>query len=580
MVDLARRLVQLADRAMLIDAEAVAHTATLDDQTLADVQSMGRKNAIIKAGEQVKLYHGMTYQVWGALYTEFSTWNERTRDQVERALVYFERACWTLHSRVRTILPTDPSEQHLYAKTMATSWCMCMSAYLLQPSLRANREDPVDVYQRAPMLLGKRATDFAIANHLLTRQQTSVAYTDGSIQTFSVADWKFSSDLAAEVLWRYGWTPSTADFIDAHAMRYALWLVWDPEEEEAAMKKMTPFEAAALYNQSVYCTPPRPETTLRLPLNPRFNTDFVFHAEKAVFFALRHNRSCRAFFTHAKRRPMPTALLNTSTWRESMLNACVSFIRAFSRESFMSNEAKEIVSGLLLRRQLMPGEAEVAMYENGSLLGTEIDAQTILFDMRREELARLQRDVQVLDTHMHVEQWVTALLPVVRQQSSSLDTEWEAIAAARPGNERTALLVLETALDIYFKAQRVPDTVCSFARFSYCDDAGLFPPKDAPPETPEASCKSIVHTLMSLPGFKPETLKGGTPTFIAMAHLYAVIVPQPEKVKDVQSLYVTPHLPDALGCWLAHAVWRKRIQLHQVPPALRPTLDAFASCFI
>ncbi len=535
----AQQLIQtifdLAKRKHFLDSDSITQGSYYDDQTRNDRLNAGRKDALTEIGGHAAELMDVTKLAWETLVQYTNLWTPAIQMKVERALRVLEKLAWTLHSRVRGILPTDL--ERFRSIVVAGSWVTCMSTFLLCPSFQSNIQEPEHRFRRLPLSMLTHVSDCAFVNALAAANQVSLIRQRDTINKMSVMDWKFTLESVWEAMCRYGWTPSGADLIEALAMRYALWLVYDPADSE---------NDPTMFDHWTYC---RIEDRTFPQLHPRLSDSFIFHAEKTVFFALRHSRAARAFVNHPRSR-----LLDESAQRVPMIRALVKFIKQFVQDAFLMSDVLEKVGILLSRRQLMPGEADRTFFESGSVVAQEIEGDDVLWDSRRAEVMRLQQDIIPLSTHEHVTQWADALLPVADREG------WEEVAALRPIQERTAFLVLECALDQVWKKQQVPDTTFSFMKFAHVDDAGL--PQDTPPESPEGWCRSVVHKI----GKQTK----GTPLFVAMAHMYAVVVPQPGDAREVQEVWITPYLPDALLCWLKQALARKRIRVEDIPEDLRP----------
>ena len=146
--------------------------------------------------------------------------------------------------------------------------------------------------------------------------------------------------------------------------------------------------------------------------------------------------------------------------------------------------------------------------------------------------------------------------------AAASDHEWDSIAAQRSPNERSAFLVLETALDTFLRVHRVPPARCSLLRFGYPDDAGLVPPLDAPPSTPEEACLAITRSGCTK----------GAPILVILAQVYSVVVPAIGTDRDVHRVLYTPHLVDALAAWLAVGLQRQLMPA-TARTALKPLLN-------
>ena len=560
--DLSAAVIQLV-QTPLPSVDELERAASLDDYDRLERLDQDLPDNLVNIKEHVARVLALVFEAWEHVKRAPLTPDSlRVWTVLARLLA---RHAFKVHACVRTILPTDL--ERFRSEVVIASWTAALSSGLLLPSLRANVEDPAERFNRSPLNMMLRVHENAFVRALLATQQRSIVVTNRSVQDLSVTEWHNTFQAAWPALVRYGWTPAAHALLDALLTRYALWVAYDPEDAEVEA------ETARVFDDWMLCRSPdnapipneRELAEGELPTDPRLKLAFLVHLEKTVFFARRHLDAAHAFVYHSQRRLVTQV---TPMLRRKILHALRDFIREVAR-GVLKDNALESVRNLLLRRHLMPGEVDRTMYENGSYADfNNLETDGILWDSRRREHIRLQETILPLDLQEHIERWVNACMRDSFEfpfAEATFSADWERIAAARPDNERTAFLVIEQVMDQLLRRHGVNDARCSFTRFGYCDDAGLRPPGDAPPDSPEDACRAV---------FGATGCQAGTPIWVAIAHVYAVVVPVPQSKGDLERLYVTPFLADALAIWLRLCVTERALfPRNLLPNALLAVLD-------
>jgi hypothetical protein len=562
------RAVQAFAERLPPSSDSVQREAGMDDLERFDQISRGVTDMLLHLGQVARDVNDLTFVGWAILADDRAIWDatDQYRDAFRAILKLLRTRAWTWHQRIRTVLP--PELERVRGRVFGTSWHACLSAALLAESLETNIADRGVRTTRTPLALGQRVHENGFVRHLLAAQRTSFIVSTEPVANYSIGDWKCTLDGLWAAIFRHGLTPSGARLLEALVYRYAMWLVHDEDE----YRDWTALDYRRVFDHWTFCRdPPAPalpvvddddplvgplqqdaaelSPMLReedLPLNPRLRLGFLIHSEKQLNFAMRHMQAARACLGHERARP----LVFTEDWRRRAVRALVDMAGSILRDTFMKTDAIEAIKNLIVRRHLTPGEAERALFESGSLFGLEVEADNVLYDMRRAEGQRLQNDVLPLAVHEHLAEWANHMQHVVALSFRNADDEWDRIAAARPINERTAFLVIESAIDSLLRRFQIAPSHCSLRSYGYADDAGLVPPFDCPPASPEVACNAITAS-----GGAPQT-----PLFIALAHVYVVVLPDISEPRGivVQRVLFTPHLPDALCAWLALCLARKR----------------------
>ncbi len=564
--------------------ETIATESSWDDQVRIDSMDRDRTDIIFELNKSVAQMHRLLEAGWDVLHDTRSTWDTPQRLPVFKgAIRILCDLANDLHGRGRVVLPPDLEKSR--SLVFAASWAMVVSAQLLSASLTANVEDAGLFIKRPPLTLMKRIGDYSYVKHLLLAQRASMVISKSPVEKFSVTQWKFSLDGLCLAIHRFGLTPSAGAMLEALFHRYALWLIHDPADYDGKKED----ELDAIFDHWVLCRPvPRDvgpdgddadpmlgpmaedlrllKPILResdLALNPRQRIGFVIQPENIFFYTRRHHVAFQAHLTHPLARP----IVLSERWRRAALSALSEFVTAVLMHSHMKTEAIETIKNLILRRHLMSGEAERAHFESGSVINVDVDADSVLYDMRRDEFVRMQKDVLPLEIHAYFEKWAQEVAPALALPFTALhsDDEWDRIAAARPITERSAFLVFESAFDCLMKFMGVNNDECSLREFDYPDDAGIVPPYDAPPATPEIAASATIKAAATC---------RGTPALVCLAHAYMVVVSEPAATGRVQRVHVSPHLLDALGVWLATCSKRATLRLDRSPilAKLRPVI--------
>lgn len=575
--------VQAEVRRELPTMEEVYMESSSDDHDRADSLTRNIPDTLVTVGRQVRELNDLVYMGWERFYADRAHWDAspRSRKKFLAALRLLRSCAWAWHQRARVVI--SPDMEKVRGMVFSCSWFTYMSATLLLRSVEANIADRGVQLVRSPLLFMERADENSFVHHLLSAQQANIVLSPDRVGAYTVQVWKETLDGLWDAINRYGLTPSSARLYDALTLRYAAWLVHDEADYEHVSEK----ELNRVFSHWTLChdsadrnapdeendddgeyddtyTGPLPQhaqglapmmTEGLLPLNERLRVSFVIHGEMMLFHGIRYIESMRAFTGHPEARP----LIMAEALRRQSAKAIVDLAKHILSNSALTTEANETVKSLLMRRHLRPGDAETAMFEAGSRIGLFVEGDEVMYDINRVEFMRLNKDVLPLDLGEHLTNWYLALdrsmaLPFT---GANDDREWDAIAAQRPRTERAAFVVLETALDIFLRVRRVPQSDCSLRKFAYADDAGLVPPLDAPPSSPEDACLAVARN----------DCKKGTPLFVAMAHVYCVVLPGADN-ESVKRVLYTPHLVDALATWLA-ACHQKRLLPRNAHP-LRP----------
>lgn len=549
-----------------VSRETIATESSRDDQTRIDEMKRGFVDIIFQFNEALTQLGDVVQAGWDVLYDTRSTWDTPERLPVfTRVVAILCGLTSELHERARVMLPADLEKSR--SLVFVRSWVLVVSTQLLRSSLATNVAENGLFIVRAPLTLIKRAGDYSYVRHLLMAQRASMVISKETVENFRVSQWKFSLTALWLSINRYGLTPSAGAMLEALFDRYALWLIHDPAEYEGKKEA----ELDALFDDWIMCRPiddsedacigPLPEDTAflrptlrasELPINPRLCLGFIIQAENVFFHARRHHAAFNAHVGHPTARPV----VLSERWRRAAAKAFGEFVAAVLIHSHIKTEAIETVKNLITRRHLLPGEAERAHFESGSVMAFDVDADGVLDDMRRDVFLYLQKDVLPLEVNAHFAKWIQELGPCLALPFTDLhsDDEWDRIAAARPVTERAAFLVFESAFDCLMKFLGVHWNECSMREFDYADDAGIIPPYDAPPTTPELAAAATI---------KRKAARHGTPAFLCLAHAYMVVVSNGNG--QVQRVHVTPHLLDALGVWLAVCVKRETLRVSRSP---------------
>lgn len=569
-VNLARQIQEETGRE-LPPLEQITRESSDDDHERADRLTRNRPDMILTMGEHVRRVTDLVFTARDFFRDDRAFWDATPASQNKFA-VCLRVLCsctWAWHQRARVVL--SPELEKVRAIIFCGGWHAYMAAALLVKSLEASIQERGVHLTRLPLSLLSRVHENSYVVCLLNASRASFVVSTEPIVAYNVSAWRITVDGLLEAIHRFGLTPSAAQLFDALVCRYAAWLVHEDDDytglDEADINRVfshwtltRPAAAAAAVDDDPYVGPlpeDAPAPMLgddALPMNPRLRLSFVLQGEMQLFPYIRHVNAMRAFIGHRLAAP----LCVTVAQRTAGAKALVSFAKSVLKVQALAGDMTERIKMLLMRRHLRPGEASMALFEAGARVGLGIDADEIMYDSRRPESERINQQVVPADVGEHLTQWLTDLersslaLPFTAAAS---DQEWDGIAAQRPLSERAAFLVLETAIDTFLRVHRVEKRHCSLAHFAYVDDAGLMPPLDAPPSSPEEACAAIVHT---------HDCKPGAPIFVAIAHVYAVVIPSSKDGAAVVRVLYTPHLADALVAWLAVCVQRQII-----PPAVR-----------
>lgn len=565
-----------------------------DDYERAERLTRNLPDMILTIGEQTLRLNELAFEGWEIFWTERAFWdsNEETRKRFKVVIRILQSCVWTWHQRIRML--HSPERERVRTIAYTGSWHAFMSVMLLTHCIEANIVERSVHLERMPLQFGDEIGRNSYVRQMLVANRTNIITNADMIGKYSVLDWKTTIEGLTNLIYRYGLTPSAARLYEALALRYAAWLVHDDRdyahmtEEEVDLtfdhwtltreaRKPTRADGNNEVddgddeNDDDPYTGPLPEDrhTLTsetldddvLPMNPRLRLSFVIEGEMTIFYALRHIFAMNAFRQHPQARP----LIMDPKWRRDMLSTIVNVASEILQDSNMSTETTEIIMSLMMRRHLRPGEAELATFEAGGKMGISVDGDEVMFDMRRVEYNRITEKVLPKGTSTHLIEWQEQLESSISLPFSGTSlAEWDAIAAQRPLAERAALLVLETAFDTFMRANRVNDRRCSLRKFGYMDDAGLVPPLDAPPATPEEACSSILAS----------ECEGNSAIFVALAHVYFVIIPEQtqssptdistndhdtHRGSKIRRILYTPHLVDALAAWFSVGFGRRLI---------------------
>jgi hypothetical protein len=574
--NLARQIQEEAGRA-LPPLEQIARESSDEDHERADRLTRQRPDMILSIGEQVGKLSGLVFTARDFFLNDRAHWNASPFSR-NRFLVCLRVLCscaWAWHQHSRVIL--SPELERVRAIIFCGGWHMYMAAALLIRSVEASIIDRGVDLTRLPASLLWCVQENSYVVHLLNAGRASFVVDTGPIAMYSVSAWKTTIDGLLEAIHRFGLTPSAARLLEALVYRYAAWLVHEDDDyadvNEDELNRvfshwtLTRDAAAAPDDEGDSYVGPLPEDAPVpvlgddvLPMNPRLRLSFVLQGEMLLFPYIRHMNAMRAFTTHPRAAPLVVAVQQ----RRESAKALVKFATDLLRDQTLASDMTETIKTLLMRRHLRPGEAALALFEAGARVGLAVEADEAMYDSRREEYNRINDRVIKVDATVLLAQWLADLdhsmsLPF---SAAASDREWDNIAAQRSILERAAFLILETVLDTFLRVHRVRRERCSLVHFGYPDDAGLVPPLDAPPSTPEEACAAIAHNDC-IPG---------APLFIALAHVYAIVVPLSDNAQSIHRVLYTPHLVDAFVAWLAVCLQRKFI-----PPSARAVLKPLVS---
>lgn len=559
----------MKEKTSLPTTSTITIASDRDDQARIDEMNRGHADVIFTLMNSVDTLNKLVYLGWDVLFLCRHEWAGKRQASLEDSMMLLVDHIRTFHARVRVVLLPDLERSRAILYT--ASWCTYMNAVLLRECLRTNIRDPGLRISRTPLTIIDTVPDNSFVRHLLAARRKSIVVSTDRIERYSVSDWRFTLDGLWAAMHRFGLTPSAGSLLMSLVHRYAMWLDDDPR------KPMSDAEKARVFDHWTHCRPvitdkgkddedddadllvgPRTDDMIMgaepgrllvdddLPINPLLKFTFIVHNEKVLHFAMRHHDAFRAHLEHPKAR----AIVLDATWRRDAVKALHAFVKLVLVNEKIKTEAIEPVKNLVVRRYLMPGEAEIALFASGSVIGTEIDVESVLFDVRRDEFNRVQKEILPHDIHVYFDQWIASITSdSVAMPFTTLwnDGEWDAIAAARPITERAAFLVFETLFDCVLKILRVPAGICSLRSFDFADDNGLIPPFDVPPMSPDTSCKALTKN--------PK----GTPIFVCLAQSYFVVVPELKRSHRTQCVYATPHLTDALFTWMAMCARRGSI---------------------
>jgi hypothetical protein len=533
-----------------------------DDFARLQLLDHGQRDLIVNLKTFVGRHLDIVFDLWTLAKRHMRDGHYKNAEKTKNLFLLIrlmKTRTFAVHKNTRVTLPSDL--EHFRSETVAASWLATVSSILLEESLRANVDEPEPpTFHRPPLLLSKTPSEYGFVRALLAQHQTSLVVTANRVERMSVSEWKLTLDAAWEAVGRFGWTPSAHALLHALFLRYALWLAYDPED--------SPLDATDLrrvYDYHPLChrgerqtvtleqddghestVSPSVDEASILP-DPHLRVAFVFHLEKTLFFVRRHTEAIHAFVSHSQARP----LVMPVEWRRNMLQSFRKFAQEVANDDKLSSEVTEIIKTLIMRRQLLPGEADRTLYENGSYLTSEVESEGVLWDSRRDEFMRLQSDVIDLTLMAHVSQWIDlSLKSSADRVFTGNEGEWDAVAAARPRNERTAFLVFEQIIEIRLKKLHVTPTKCSMTHYGYSDDAGLRPPLDAPPVSPDQA----------------SSISAACPVWVSMSQTYHVVIPTP--TRSVNAIWYTPHLIDALAMWIHVALQRKLMPPSVVTPTI------------
>jgi hypothetical protein len=424
---------------------------------------------------------------------------------------------WATHLHLRDVPPhslDEPKEEDeeqgwTLIKLVLCSWRTALAFLLLLDVVESSREHDQGVYQRTPLRLLDAADAFVYPAVVAAR--VFIAVSAATVSSYTLNTWENAVFTFLDAYDATGWTPGADEYFHALVMRWAQLVLSDHEDEPDSA-----------YDNRTACDLSTPQ---------RLRDRFVLLQERRLVAPMRHCASARVWYAAGRERTP------RNVPRQQLLDAWVAFVAG-------QEELEQRVHENVLRRFMRPGDLDEAAFAHLDEDGDN-DMDGILDKMRADVFATL-RAIHATGVTALITAWADSARAAAHLDPVDADS-WEHVACMRPALEHVALLIFETALDLWFASHQ--HLTWRFRAHAFIDDQSQASAEvRRPPVSPAAMHKSLGA--------------GQTPGFVAISRLYGMVDAE-------KSALVTPHLVDALTAWLIASVQEERLGMADVPPELR-----------
>jgi hypothetical protein len=464
-------------------------------------------------------------------------------------------AAWRRHTALRdAVRPESREPVHIVLRTSwigvaRLAWLVRHLEDMLETGAERDAEWPTDLF--------RRASHFSFVA-TVTDAHASVAMSDDLIGHYSTQTLMTAASVLSEMFDAYGWTPSGGDYLRALFLRYAL-ILHAPAKYAAYSRGVGPWEVrlAATVAPPASGTAARVTARAELPdplLAPaRVRSAFLDVGERMFFHHLWRDRTLASFWRPSVRAshwlPSLEHHRRRATWRAEVgLPALMRIARSMLGDKILRETVITALQNMYPARVVWPGEREQMLFQ----YPTEAqggDPYQVLFRLRNDDYKRMQATLHFDEPLAHVRAVVESESLLARQLLETRDPRhlpsggelgWleRCVLVARTGpvHERVLLLLFEIVLDLTVRADTRGLHAAVFAESAYTDDRSLAAARARPPPDAAHLARLAAHTQT-------------WPTFVAVWLNYAVA----PVGGGPGGLFVTPHLVEALGAWLAYA---------------------------
>jgi hypothetical protein len=444
---------------------------------------------------------------------------------IPRQVTAMAHRLWRWHKILRDL--RVPKTLEALTEAVGHSWLLLLRALYLRHVIDdAIKEED---YDPRPMLLYETPRKFLYVHMLIECNVGSVVLKEGlRLYEMDMDEWLTTWLAYFRSRTTTGYTPSANEYQSALILQHAhVVLTKTKEEKERAQ-------------WALYFEPP-------------------------LFHAMRHFASAHAFYSFKE----STWFRRSVAWRQKATRALLAFVLELQSHLELRTMIIDRVRDALARRQLLPGEAEIAAIRRNEVnrsLNTYADADSVLELMRREVQQKLGSMLKMSAGDLF-NTWVQGQ---VWEKSSEREGDdetyaWERAACRRSSAETTAFLVFEACWDSYMAYQKQGHF--TLLELGHLDDGSLPAPHDAPPSGPEALVKDWRMRNKVLAAAS----KNYPPLFCRIAHLYATVL-RGENGHEIM-VWRTPHMVEALADWILRGVEQGALKRDKVPRALACLLE-------
>jgi hypothetical protein len=441
-------------------------------------------------------------------------------------------AIWRDYIRLRGCV--TPTSDTLLRLLQLSTWVVYARSMLLEKQIHSAMMNSAGLFEEWPDAIARTASDFEYVR--LVGVHKAVAVSSELIGNYSPRTLMLALTAFVDAIDAVGWTPSASAYFMALFWRYALML---HAPARYAVGDAGPY---ALGGGDVPC---------RLLAPAAVKSALLEVSERLVFHHLYRVRALARLAPQAAVMQRALDLVAAREWDRWRAQVGVrAFTRALSslmQDDMLSEDVSDRFNALTQGRYVYPGEVEQMAFTYPD--ETTSDASSTLFRLRLDvyqytmKLARRSPLVHIVPYMKSVLDFATAGAGHHHDHSFKDlvygDGTYEAyvnhvVKNQRPWeSERLLLLLFEICFDIDHMANHGQALLCPH---SYTDDRSVAAPGDRPPV-------SVGNARAALIPRDP------WPVFVAVWNFYVVI----RGGTEPHVFFVSPHLLDALGMWLALA---------------------------